>query len=229
MKKGKLIVIDGTDGSGKATQVELLKQKLITLGYFVEKIDFPQYGHKSAGLVEEYLSGKFGDANEVGAYRASVLYAADRYAASFKMREWLNEGKIVICDRYVSANMGHQAGKIDDLKERDKFLEWLFDLEYNIFKIPQPDINIFLYLNPEIARRLAQENTSNKFTNNVKKNDIHEKDPEHMKKASDAFKYVANKYNWIQIDCSDGNNNIKTREDISKNILDKIITEINKQ
>jgi len=222
MSIGKLIVLDGTDGSGKATQVELLKQKLHEKGYLVEKIDFPQYGAKSAGPVEEYLSGKFGAPDQVGAYRASILYAVDRYSASFKMKEWLEEGKIVICDRYVSANMGHQAGKILDLKKRDKYLDWLFDLEYNIFEIPKPDINLFLYLEPEIARRLAQENTSNKFTNDLKGKDIHEKDPEHMKKASESFKYVAEKYNWITIDCSNKEDGIRTRKDISEEIYTKV-------
>ena len=224
MEQGKLIVIDGTDGSGKATQVKLLKDRLLSEGYLVETIDFPQYGQKSAGPTEDYLSGKYGSPDEVGAYRASILYAVDRYAASFKMKEWLEAGKIVICDRYVSANMGHQAGKISDLEQRDKYLDWLFDLEFNIFKIPKPNINIFLYLDPVIARRLAQENTSNKFTNEVKKNDIHEKDPEHMKKASESFKYVADKYKWITIDCSDKQENagIRTREEISEDIYNKI-------
>ncbi len=224
MIKGKLIVIDGTDGSGKATQVKLLKDKLINEGHLVETIDFPQYSFKSAGPTEEYLSGKYGAPDEVGAYRASIFYAVDRYDASFRMKEWLEAGKIVICDRYVSANMGHQAGKIEDLKERDKYLDWLFDLEFNIFKIPKPDINIFLYLDPVIARRLAQENTSNKFTNEIKKNDIHEKDPEHMKKASESFKYVADKYKWITIDCSDKQEQagIRTREDISEEIYNKV-------
>lgn len=220
--KGKLIVIDGTDGSGKHTQTLLLKENLEREGYFVETIDFPQYGLKSAAPTEEYLNGKYGSANDVTPYQASIIYAVDRFAASFKMKEWLEEGKIVLCDRYVSANMGHQAGKIEDLNERDKFLDWLFDLEFNIFKIPKPDINIFLYLDPEISRKMAQENKSEKFTNNVKKNDIHEKDPEHMKKASESFLYVAKKYDWITIDCSDKDKGIRTREDISLEILKEV-------
>jgi dTMP kinase len=224
--KGKLIVIDGTDGSGKHTQTMLLKENLEKKGFLVKTIDFPQYGLKSAAPTEEYLNGKYGNANQVTPYQASILYAVDRYAASFKIKQWLNEGKIVLCDRYVSANMGHQAGKIDNLDERDKFLDWLFDLEYNIFNIPKPDINIFLYLDPEIARKLAQENKSEKFTNNVKNNDIHEKDPEHMKKASESFLYVAKKYDWIKIDCSSQEKNIKTRNEISVNILKKVITKM---
>jgi len=220
--KGKMIVIDGTDGTGKHTQTLILKENLEKQGYKVETIDFPRYGEKSAGLVEEYLNGKFGSVNEVTPHQASIFYAVDRFVASFQIRKWLEEGKIVLCDRYVSANMGHQAAKIEKDTEKDKYLDWLFDLEFNIFKIPKPDINILLYLDTEIARKLAQENTNQKYTNDVKKNDIHENDKEHMKKALNAFLYVADKYNWIKIDCSDGKKWIRTREDISIEILEKV-------
>ncbi len=107
MKRGKLIVIDGTDGSGKATQTNLLVEKLKQKNYDVEIADFPQYGLRSSALVEDYLNGKFGTAKEVGPYRASIFYACDRYAASFKIKKWLEQRRIVICNRYVSANQGH--------------------------------------------------------------------------------------------------------------------------
>ncbi|MEK7097993.1 MAG: thymidylate kinase, partial [Patescibacteria group bacterium] len=134
-KKGKFIVIDGTDGSGKTTQLGLLAERLKNLGHLVEIADFPQYNTKSAGLVEEYLSGKYGSADEVGPYRASIFYACDRYDASFKIRKWLEEGKIVISNRYVTANMGHQGGKIDGEKERKEYFDWLYNLEYETFSI----------------------------------------------------------------------------------------------
>lgn len=223
MNQGKLIVIDGTDGCGKHTQTLLLKENLENKGYLVKTIDFPQYGLKSAGPTEEYLSGKYGSSEDVDAYQASVLYAVDRFDASFKIKKWLREGKFVICDRYVSANMGHQAGKIEDLEEREKFLDWLFNLEFNIFKIPKPDINIFLYLDTEVARKLAQNNTSKKFTNNIKENDIHEKDSNHLKKALQAFKYVSKKYGWLEIDCSNEDKIIRSREEISEEILGKVV------
>jgi len=218
---GKLIVIDGTDGTGKHTQTLLLKKNLEELGHRVETIDFPRYGEKSAGLIEEYLIGKYGSVNEVTPYQASIFYAVDRFASSFQIKKWLEDGKIVICDRYVSANMGHQTAKIEKDTEKEKYLNWLFDLEFNIFKIPKPDINILLYLDTEIARKLAQENTNQKYTNNVKTSDIHESNKEYMKKSHDAFIYVAEKYNWIKIDCSDGNGYIRTRQDISEEILEK--------
>ena len=213
MQKGKLIVIDGTDGSGKATQTELLVKRLRAAGHRVEFADFPRYGERSATLVEDYLNGKFGDAREVGPYRASTCFACDRYAASFTIRKWLDEGAIVVCNRYVSANMGHQAGKIADPAERDKFLDWLDNLEYTIFGIPRPDKNILLYLQPEIGQQLVDKKGSRDYVGG-KKRDIHEADIQHLRDAAEAFLYVAKKYAWDVIECAPGGN-LRTVEDIS--------------
>jgi dTMP kinase len=209
--KGKFIVIDGTDGSGKATQTKLLVERLEQEGRPVKMIDFPQYGQKSAALVEEYLNGKFGTALEVGPYRASIFYACDRYAAAPQINEWLNQGNIVISNRYVSSNMGHQAGKIKDSIERDKFLNWLFDLEFNIFGIPKPDLNILLYLPPEIGQQLVDKKASRDYIQG-KKRDIHEADLQHLLDAAGAYKYVAQKYNWETINCAPDNNLLPIEE-----------------
>jgi len=217
---GKLIVIDGTDGSGKATQTKLLVEKLRKEGYKVAVADFPQYGQKSAILVEEYLNGKFGSAKEVGPYRASIFFACDRYAAAPKIRKWLEEGKIVIANRYASANMGHQAGKIKNKKERDKFLEWEENLEFNIFNIPRPDVNLLLYMPPTIGQKLV-DNKGHRDYVNGKKRDLHEADLEHLRDAAEAYKYIAEKYSWPIIDCAPGNK-LKTREEIHKLVWDKI-------
>lgn len=219
MRKGFFIVIDGTDGSWKKTQTQILIDRLQAEGYKVEKCDFPQYGKKSAGPTEEYLNGQYGDANAVTPYQASILYAVDRFSASFQIKQWLDEGKVVVSDRYVSANMGHQAGKIDDLEERDRFLAWLEELEYGIFKIPRPDVQIFLYLDPEISRNLALKVEK---TNIDKSKDVHENDADHMRKASEAFRYVAKKYGRKQIDCAD-QQGMKTREVISSELADFIL------
>ena len=218
MKKWIFIVVDGTDGSWKKTQTGKLKEKLISLWYEVEKIDFPQYWKPSAWPTEEYLNGKFWKADEVTPYQASLLYAVDRFSAANTIRKRLSEWKIVISDRYVSANMGHQAWKIDDLKSRDEFLERLENLEYWILNIPRPDVQVFLYLDPEISRNLALKVEK---PNMDKSKDIHENDANHMKKASEAFLYVAKKYNWIQIACAkDGE--MRTREDIANELFEKI-------
>lgn len=185
--QGKFIVIEGLDGAGKFTQLNLLAKRLEEEGYRIEKIDFPQYGTKSAGLVEEYLNGKYGSSEEIGPYRASVFYACDRYDASFKIRKWLKEGKIVISDRYVASNIGHQGGKIKDGKEREEYLKWLYDFEYGLLKIPKPDLNIILKTSPEFSMEMAN-NISDKvkrakreaYLGDSTKQDLHEKDKEHL-------------------------------------------------
>ncbi len=241
--KGKLIVIEGTDGSGKKTQTAKLLERLIAQGAdlvsgdaslfaphvgvsgvvaeelkdldeekdptqedvvansLVQTIDFPRYGTPSCYLVEKYLHGGFGTANDVGPYVASMFYAVDRYDHSSDMRKKLDEGTILVSDRYVSASMGHQAGKIDDLKERDVYLDWLDNLEFEIFKIPRPDLTIILYVDPETNQRLMASRPDKEYLKG-KKVDIHEADLEHLRKAGEAFLYVAKKFGWTVIDCA---------------------------
>lgn len=213
VKKGKLIVIEGTDGSGKKTQTAKLLERLIAQGTGlvsgeglsesapIEAIDFPRYGTPSCYLVEKYLHGGFGTALEVGPYVGSMFYAVDRYDHSFDMKKKLEAGTILVSDRYVSASMGHQAGKIDDLKERDVYLEWLDNLEFEIFKIPRPDLTIVLYVDPETNQRLMASRPDKEYLKG-KKADIHEADLEHLRKAGEAFLYVAKKFGWTIIDCA---------------------------
>lgn len=246
LKKGKLIVIEGTDGSGKKTQTAKLLERLIAQGAglvsgeaslfaphvpgnsssgskaedlkdldeekdptqedvvansLVQAIDFPRYGTPSCYLVEKYLHGGFGTALEVGPYVGSMFYAVDRYDHSFDMKKKLEAGTILVSDRYVSASMGHQAGKIDDLKERDVYLDWLDNLEFEIFKIPRPDLTIVLYVDPETNQRLMASRPDKEYLKG-KKTDIHEADLEHLRKAGEAFLYVAKKFGWTIIDCA---------------------------
>lgn len=208
----KLIVIDGIDGSGKSTQIELLLQKLKKEGKQAESMHFPQYGKKSAGIVEEYLAGKFGTTEQVGPYRASIFYACDRYAASFKIKELLSKGILFVSDRYVSASIAHLGSSIKDPEESKKFIEWLKDLEYNIFQIPKPDISILLKIDPDEAQRLM-DNKSYK--------DIHETDIEHQRNAAKIYEELAEKENWIIIECMD-NNKLRSIEDIHNELWDKI-------
>lgn len=221
-KKGKFIVIDGTDGSGKATQTEILVKKLKKTRHEVKVFDFPQYGKKSAGLVEEYLNGKYGKAQEVGPYRASIFYAVDRYDASFKIKKYLKEGKIVISNRYVTANMGHQGGKIKSLKERKNYFKWLYNLEYGIFGISKPDLNIILHVDAAIAQKLVDNKEKRNYIKGSKKRDLHEGDLKHLRDAERVYLEIAKTFpNFSLIKCTE-NKNIMTREKISELVWDKI-------
>jgi dTMP kinase len=188
--KGKLIVFEGIDGSGKSTQSRLLSERLRAEGYKTASFDFPQYGTKSAGLVEEYLAGKYGSAKEVGPYRASVFYASDRHDASFLIKKLLDEGRVVITDRYVGSNIGHQGGKIARAKERSKFFKWLYELEYEIFGIPKPVQSFLLNVGPGIAGRLADNPERRK----IKKKDMHEADARHLLQAHRAYMSAAKQF-----------------------------------
>jgi dTMP kinase len=213
--KGKFIVIDGTDGTGKGTQSELLVKRLQKAGKKVKLFDFPQYGKKSAGLVEEYLNGVFGELKDVDPYVAATFYAVDRYAASKELRELLNQGYYIISNRYTSASMGHQASNIANGKEREKFLDWLYDFEFNIFKIPQPDVVVLLHLEPQKAR-LRVDNKGQRNYLQGKKRDILEEDLIHQVKAYECYLDVAKKYNWIMVDTDKG------IEDVHNDIWEKI-------
>jgi dTMP kinase len=202
------IVIEGTDGSGKATQAKLLKERLDKENQPTELIDFPRYGTPSAYFVEKYLHGGFGTAEEVGPYAGSLFYALDRYDFAKTIREHLANGRHVLCDRFTSANMGHQAGKIPLSKiaasgktERDEYLEWLDNLEFGLLKIPRPDKVIFLFVDPEVNQKMIAAKPDRDYLKG-KRADIHEADLEHLKNASEAFLYVAKKYNWIVINCA---------------------------
>lgn len=228
-EEGKFFVIDGTDGSGKGTQTKLIIEKLKKDGYNVLEADFPRYGKKSAGLVEEYLNGKFGNFNEVSAYQASIFYAVDRFAASKKMKEHLKNGGIIISNRYVSANQIHQSSKIEDEKELNKFLDWLNDLEYNIFKIPRPQQIFFLNVPSEMGQELVKQKPSaeRSYIKNDQKIDIHEKSKTHMMQAHKRAEKLAKKYNWQQIDCI-LENKLRTIEDINNEIYEKLQIELKK-
>lgn len=190
MTKGKLIVIDGGDGTGKTTQFKMLLTRLQDEDLDVITMDFPQYGKKSCGAVEEYLNGKYGTSEAVGPYRGSIFFAIDRYDASFDMRKALDEGKIVLCNRYVTANMAHQGGKIADEAERLKYFDWLKDLEFRIFGIPQPDINVFLRVPPEIALTLVDMKGQREYIGG-KGRDMHEADLEHQRSAEKVYMQLA--------------------------------------
>jgi len=201
--RGKLIVLCGTDGSGKATQAKLLAEKLKKEGFSVKEADFPQYGKSFfAGLVQRYLNGEFGSADEVSPYFASLIYAGDRFEAAGQLSKWLDEGSIIISNRYVSDNKAHQGGKIGDKKKRQEFFAWLDELEYKTMKIPKEDLVVFLNVPYEIGQQLVDKKGDREYLNG-KKRDIHEADKEHLKAAYNAYLEMAkSEKNWVRIDCT---------------------------
>lgn len=219
MAEGKLIVIEGTDGSGKATQSKKLLEHLEQAGIETSYFDFPRYGEKSAGMVENYLNGKYGSANEIDPRVASMFYAVDRYDASFDIRKGLKEGRIIVCNRYVSANMGHQGGKISAKDKRDEYLKWLEDLEFDFFRIPKPDLTILLFVPYLVAQKLVDNKDSRAYVNG-KKRDIHEADAEHLKNAEEAYLEIARERGWRMIDC------VKNGEILPVDEIHKMIWEV---
>jgi len=218
---GKLFVIDGTDGSGKQTQFTKLKERLDKEGIEYMEVSFPNYDAPSSSLVKMYLSGEFGEnPSDVSPYVASTFYAADRYATfKTKFEKYYNDGGIILADRYTTANMVHQAGKIQNEEEREKFLNWLWNLEFELYGLPIPTEVFFLKMPPEKALELIQDR-ENKFTHESQK-DIHEKDENHLMDAHNAACEVAKDYNWYEVNCVK-NNKIRTIEDIHEEIYQEI-------
>lgn len=186
MKKGKFIVIDGTDGSGKATQLKELVRRLKKNGYSVKTFDFPQYDKESSYFVRQYLNGKYGLAHEVGPYRASVFYAMDRFDVGEQIKHWIKDGYAVVSNRYVSANMGHQGSKIPKASEQKKYFRWLDNLEYGLLEIPRPDLTVVLHVTPEISQELVDKKGNRAYVGGTKR-DIHEADREHLRRAEQTY------------------------------------------
>jgi len=214
-RKGKLIVIDGIDGTGKATQAARLLKRLQQEGYDVASSDFPQYGEKSAGLVENYLNGKYGQVEDVSSYVASFFYMLDRYDASFQMRKWMNQGKIILSNRYVSANMGHQGSKFDTLQKRREFFKWDDYYEYTLFNIPRPDLTIILHIPAEEAQKLVDQKESREYLNTGTR-DIIEGNLDHLKRAEQTYLEMCEEFHDFElIECME-NGRLLSVEEISE-------------
>ena len=214
-----LIVIEGLDGSGKSTQVELLKKRLTDKGISVKQIKLPDYEDDSSMLVRMYLSGEFGSKPEdVNIYATSSFYAVDRYA-SYK-RHWKDaylSGTVILADRYTSSNAVHQTVKLPK-EQWDEYLSWLTDYEYNKMGIPKPTAVIYLDMPVEISQRLM----SKRYDNDESKKDIHEANVEYLKKCRESAMFAAEKFGWSVIKCSDGKEPLSI-EEIGNNIYEKVV------
>lgn len=215
MKKGTLIVIEGTDGSGKETQARLLCQALEKKGLSVNFLSFPCYGTPACAPVEMYLGGKFGKKPEdVSPYAASVMYAIDRYA-SFKTK-WAatyEKGEIFVADRYTTSNAVHQAAKLPP-EEQAAYLKWLYDIEYNKIGIPSPDLVVYLDLTPEASGKMLKERSGKPGV----QHDIHETNGEFLRKSRENALGIARDSGWEVVTAGDKNGPY-TKETIHAKVL----------
>lgn len=216
--KGKLIVFEGTDGSGKATQARMMAEHLKREGVSFREIDFPRYGNPFAEPARLYLQGALGSKpGDVSAYAASVLYAVDRFA-SYK-EDWgeaYEAGELILANRYTTSNAVHQASKLPD-DERTDYLEWLFALEYGKLELPKPDLVIYLDLPTDISERMMRQREAATGTTA----DIHEQDAAYLRRCRNNARKVANICRWKIIDCSE-NGQIRTVENIHNEVWDLV-------
>lgn len=215
------IVIDWIDWSWKWTQTLLICEELKKLWKKVKMLDYPRYGEKSAFMVEKYLNWEYW--KDVNPKLASIFYAIDRFEDYSEYKKYLENYDYIISNRYVSSSMIHQTWKIEDSEEKEKFINWLYDLEYNIFWIPKPDKIIFLNVSPKVSKELVQTKEKRDYIKNGKNVDLHEEDENHINNAYNSIIQVVNKFdNCVKIDCEE-NGKILEKEKITKMILGEII------
>ncbi|MCD8354326.1 MAG: deoxynucleoside kinase [Clostridiales bacterium] len=217
-KGGTLIVIEGLDGSGKATQAELLCQALQGGPRPVKKVSFPDYGSDSSALVKMYLNGAFGThPDDVNAYAASSFYAVDRYASYKKdWKRFLDAGGIVIADRYTTSNAVHQCSKLPK-EQWDTYLEWLFTYEYQLLGIPEPALTVYLHVDPEVSQALMTK----RYAGHEEKKDIHEKDLDYLRRSQEAARYCVKKLGWNVIECCQAGA-MRSIGDIQRDVADAV-------
>ena len=216
---GKLIVIEGTDGSGKSTQFHLLTQRLTNEGKNFQKLVFPQYKEESSALIRMYLGGEFGTKpSDVNAYAASAFYAVDRYASYKRVwGQWYEQGGLVLSDRYTTSNAVHQASK-EPPEKQGAFLKWLYEFEYDHLGLPRPDLIIYLDMPTDFTEKLMRRREADTNTSA----DIHEKDLNYLATCRRTGKAAAEYYGWTVIECvRDGK--MRSIEDIHEEIYSRVL------
>lgn len=209
---GKLLVLEGTDASGKSTQFEKLCQALDKQKISYRRLVFPRYQEESSALIRMYLQGQFGShPDDVNAYTASTFFAVDRYASyQTEWKDYYQNGGLILADRYTTSNAVHQASKLEG-EEQEKYLNWLFDFEYRIMGIPAPDDVFFLDMPTQAVHHLLAHRQG-------KIQDIHEKDMDYLKKCYDTASRLADQFGWHRIRCTQGNT-IRSIEEISNDLV----------
>lgn len=218
--KGILIIVDGLNGSGKQTQTEMLVGRLIFDGYKSKRFDFPQYESESGKLIKRYLKGEFGENGAVNPYLASLAYAIDRKMTyENEIKPLLDEGYVIICDRYTTSNMLHQTAYFETEEKKNEYLDWLLKYEYEYMKIPKPDEIIMLMVEPQITVGLMKDRNEK---------DIHEDDIEYIKRCYNTAHWLKDKYSWKSVNCvADGQ--MRSRKDITDELYKIIQTKIQEE
>ena len=216
MASKHLIVVEGTDGSGKSTQQDLLAQRLTELGIKFRRVRFPRYGQRSCALVEMYLGGEFGShPGDVNPYASSSFYAVDRFASyTTDWKQDYENGVLILCDRYTTSNAVHQAEKLEG-EERIAFLDWLFDFEYNKIGLPAPDRVFFLDMPSHVAFDLIGKRQGDK-------GDIHELDHAYLEKCRESALELCDRYGWNRVQCAP-DNQLRTVEEINDELLRAVL------
>ncbi len=222
----KLLVVEGLDGAGKSTQIRLLNEFFSKRGYSCEYLHFPRTNAPYFGeLIARFLRGEFGALNEVDPWLVAMLYAGDRKDASDLINGWLKNGTIVLLDRYTYSNIAYQCAKLDDHREREKLMKWILDLEFEHFRIPVPDLNIFLDVPFSFTEKKLSSSRSGQdreYLNGTQ--DIHEESLAFQKRVRDIYIKVATTDEKLSvINCSDSSGNMLPQDVIFKHILSTII------
>ena len=217
---GRLIAIEGIDGSGKGTQLELLQQSLRARGVAVHATNFPHYQSWFGTMVGQFLNGKFGALETVDPHFAALLYAGDRFEAKLELTDALAEGKLVLADRYIASNLAHQTGRVA-AAQRSEFIAWLEHLEYDIYGLPREDRVIYLRVPPEQAHALVAQKAARSYT--TAKRDIQESSLRHLRDAAEMYDELAKRPHWATIECVDrSTKEMRTPESISGDLLELV-------
>lgn len=219
-RKGKFIVIEGSDGAGKATQAKLLENYLLHEHFRVKIVDFPRYATSFYGkMLAEYLRGEYGDLSHIPPQLISVIFAMDRATAKKEMDSWLKKGGILLANRYATSNMAHQAARLPSEKQ-EAFITWLDELEYRLNKIPREDIVIYLHVPYQISQDLIlKKDKSQRVYAKGKAKDLVEENLEYLKNSEIAYQGLLRRFaHWVVVECVDGKGNLRSREDIHEEV-----------
>lgn len=215
---GKLIVIEGIDSSGKTTQLELLKNYFQEMEIPFKVTDFPRYDSFYGEMIGKFLRGEFGPLDEVNPYVISVIYANDRREAREEMQQWLDDGYIILSNRYATSNMAHQVGRVS-MKERESFVNWLEEMEYKIHGIPKEDIVLLMDVPYQTAQKLMGNANREQTYRQGEKKDIVEKDSVYLEHAQERYLWLADNFkHWIKVQCVDEHLKMLPREEIHEEI-----------